>query len=380
MTWQQLFKSGTDDLLAWAAEQPWAQAMARCGQDREWHAEGDVWTHTKMVCLQLTLLDDWSVLTDHERLVLLFTALFHDSGKPLTSQVDPATGRIRSPKHAVKGEFLARTALRDLGCDLATREEIARLVRFHGRPAFLLEKPMPEHEVASLSWLVSNRLLYLFALADSRGRRTAEMARPEENLHLWRLVAEEHGCFDRPYPFANDHARFLFFRQEQPNLHYRPHEGHPCTVTMLSGLPGVGKNFWVAAHMPELPVVSLDNLRDELGVEAVDDQGKVAQLGRERCREHLRAGRSFVFNATNLLRQTRRRWIDLFADYDARIEVVYIEPPLPVALARNARRPSPVPERVIRRLAEKCEPPTFAESHGLFQVTEDGASGTPNCC
>jgi predicted kinase len=33
-------------------------------------------------------------------------------------------------------------------------------------------------------------------------------------------------------------------------------------------------------------------------------------------------GRSFAFNATNLLRQTRRRWIDLFADYEARIEVV----------------------------------------------------------
>ena len=82
-------------------------------------------------------------LTPHERTVLLFTALFHDSGKPLTSQVDPSTGRITSPKHAIKGEHLARSVLRDLGCDLTTREEIARLVRFHGRPAFLLEKPEP---------------------------------------------------------------------------------------------------------------------------------------------------------------------------------------------------------------------------------------------
>ena len=100
-------------------------------------------------------------------------------------------------------------------------------------------------------------------------------------------------------------------------------------------------------------------------VEATDDQGEVIQAARERCREHLRSGRSFAFNATNLLRQTRRRWIDLFADYDARIEVVYVEPPLPVILAQNARRSSPVPEKVIRRLADKCEPPTFAESHGL---------------
>jgi hypothetical protein len=76
----------------------------------------------------------------HEQTVLIFTALFHDAAKPLTSEVDPETGRITSPKHAVKGEHLARGVLRDLGCDLATREQIARLVRYHGRPAFLLER------------------------------------------------------------------------------------------------------------------------------------------------------------------------------------------------------------------------------------------------
>ena len=227
MNWDELSRASLDDIVAWAGDQPWCRAMADCRQDAGWHSEGDVWTHTKMVCAQLPRLDDWAALTPHERTVLIFTALFHDSGKPLTSQVDPDTGRITSPKHALKGEHLARSVLRDLGCDLATREEIARLVRFHGRPAFLLEKPDPAHEVVSLSWLVSNKLLYLFALADTRGRTTAEMGRPEENLHLWRLVAEENGCFDRPYPFANDHARFLFYRQERAEPPLRPLRGLP---------------------------------------------------------------------------------------------------------------------------------------------------------
>jgi hypothetical protein len=31
-------------------------------------------------------------------------------------------------------------------------------------------------------------------IADTRGRTTTEMGRPEENLHLWKLVAEENGC------------------------------------------------------------------------------------------------------------------------------------------------------------------------------------------
>lgn len=366
MTWSELAKSPIDDILAWASAQPWVRAMAECQQDAGWHREGDVWTHTEMVCAQLPMLDEWPKLTSHEKTVLVFTALFHDSGKALTSQVDPDTGRITSPKHAVKGEHLARSVLRDQGCDLATREEIARLVRFHGRPAFLLEKPSPAHEVVSLSWWVSNRLLYLFALADTRGRTTADMGRPEENLHLWKMVAEENGCFDRPYPFANDHARFLFYRQREPNLHYVPHEQYRSTATVMSGLPGSGKDTWLARNRPGLPVVSLDDIRAELQVEATGNQGDVIQLARQRCRELLRSGQPFAFSATNLLRQTRQRWIDLFADYKARVEIVYIEPPMSVILAQNKRRERSIPENVIRELADKYEPPTWAEAHHLL--------------
>ncbi|MEX2560391.1 MAG: HD domain-containing protein, partial [Pirellulales bacterium] len=261
MTWNEIAHASLDAILAWANDQPWCRAMAACQQDAEWHSEGDVWTHTQMVCAQLPQLDDWPTLSSHERTLLIFTALFHDAGKPLTSQADPTTGRIQSPKHAIKGEHLARSVLRDVGCDLTTREEIARLIRFHGRPAFLLEKSDPNHEVVSLSWWLSNRLLYLFALADTRGRQTADMGRPEENMHFWKLVACENRCFDRPYPFANDHARFLFYRQREPDLHFVPYEDYRCTVTVMSGLPGSGKDTWLATNRPGLPVVSLDDLR-----------------------------------------------------------------------------------------------------------------------
>jgi len=323
-----------------------------------------------MVCAQLQQLDDWPTLTPHDRTVLIFTALFHDSAKPLTSKIDPTTGRIASPKHAIKGEHLARAVLRQLGCGLSVREEIARMVRFHGRPAFLLERSNPSHEVASLSWSVNNKLLYLFALADTRGRNTPELGRPEENLHLWKMEAEEHDCFDKSYQFANDQARFQFFRQKEPNLHYVPHEDYRCMVTMMSGLPGSGKDTWLAAHRGDLPVVSLDDMRQELGVEATENQGKVAQLARERCRELLRASTSFAFNATNLLRQTRQRWIDLFADYHARIEMVYVEPALSVILDQNKRRKRVVPEDVIVEMADKLEPPTWTETHSL--IVSDG--------
>lgn len=365
-TWADIARATNAQILEWAQTQSWARAMAACQQDAQWHAEGDVWTHTRMVFAEVERLAEWPSLNRQTQIKLLLTALFHDAGKPATTTVDPQTGRTHSAKHALVSTEIVRGALRELNCDFSTREQIAALVRFHGRPQHLLEKANPEREVISLSWIVNNRLLYLFALTDTRGRHTKEMGRPEENLQLWKLVAEEHDCFEIPYAFANDHARFLFYRDQLSNLCFAPHEKFRCTVTLMSGLPGSGKDTWLARNRSTLPVVALDAIRDELDVEPTDNQGEVIQAAREKCREHLRAGRSFAFNATNITRQTRQRWIGLFADYGARVEIVYLEPPVATVLAQNKRRTNPVPEKVILRLLERLEPPTATECHSII--------------
>jgi hypothetical protein len=314
---QQRHDLTPERVLAWAEPLPWARAMAECGQDAQWHAEGDVWTHTKLVVHELERLSDWPALDVDDRFRLLMTALFHDAGKPATTTPDPESGRLRSPKHALVGEKLARRVLSELDCDLALREEITQLVRYHGRPPYLFGKSDVDREVIALSWLVDLRLLYLFALADTRGRTTTEMARPEDTLHLWKLAAQDNGSFGARYAFANDQARFLFYREALSSLHYVPREDYRCRVTMMAGLPGAGKDTWLTRNRPGLPVVSLDEVRVSLDVEPTDNQGQVIQQAREECRDHLRAERDFAFNATNTMRLTRRRWIDLFADYGA---------------------------------------------------------------
>jgi len=103
-----------------------------------------------------------------------------------------------------------------------------------------------------------------------------------------------------------------------------------------------------------------------LDINATDNQGEVIQAAREQCREHLRAGRDFAFNATNITRQIRQRWIELFADYGAYIEIVYLEPPVGTILAQNRQRVKSVPEKVMLRLLERLEPPTVTECHSLI--------------
>jgi putative nucleotidyltransferase with HDIG domain len=365
-TWADMLAAADGDILRWAESQPWVEPMRQCRQDAEWHAEGDVWTHTGMVFEQVTRLDDYPSLSRVEQLMLLFTALLHDAGKPATTILDPDTGRTRSPKHALVGAALTREVLRQLHCELTVREHVVNLVRYHGRPPFLLESPEPEREPIRLSWLLSNRLLYLFALADTRGRHTREMSRPEETLELWRETAAAHDCLTTPYAFANDQARFLFYRDELGSLHYTPHDEYACTVTMMSGLPGAGKDTWLARERPGLPGVSLDAVREQLDVDATDDQGTVVQAAKEQCRVHLRERRDFAFNATNITARLRKRWIDLFARYGARVQVVYLEPPLAIILKQNRERPDAIPERVILRLAEKLEVPTLAEAHEVI--------------
>lgn len=366
--WQDLVSGDDDAILAWAADQPWAESMRRCAQDAEWHPEGDVWTHTAMVFDEVRQLEGYGSFSRRGQIALLFTALLHDSGKPKTTRPDPETGRLRSPKHSLVGAHLARGVLREAGCPLREREAIVALVRYHGRPPYLLESARPEHEVIRLSTILSNRQLHRFAVADTRGRDRNEGSRPEEALDLWRDLAGELGCLDGPYPFVNDQARFLFHREALSSLHYTPHEAWTCTVTMMSGLPGAGKDTWLARNRPGLPVVSLDGLREELEIDPGENQGRVAQAAQSRCREWLAAGTSFAFNATNLTASMRSRWIDLFAAYGARTEIVYLEPPPETLYRQNRDREAAVPESVMGRLLAKLEVPTLAEAHAVTWI------------
>ena len=155
------------------------------------------------------------------------------------------------------------------------------------------------------------------------------------------------------------------FEREDRDPHFVAHEEFRCEVTMMSGLPGSGKDTWIARNCPELPVVSLDAIRGEIGAKPTGDQGRVVQLAQERAREHLRAGRDFVWNGTNVTRQNRARVLRILRDYGARIRIVYLEPPYQRLLSQNREREDTVPDAVIAKLAGKLEPPGWDEAHEI---------------
>ena len=352
-----------------------AAAMRACRQDAVWHAEGDVWTHTRMVLDELPGAPGWGGLPPADRAAVAAAALLHDAGKPATTATDPATGRLRSRGHARRGEALTRGLLRGWGWPLAERERVCALVRLHGAPPHLFAEADPVAAAKRLSWLSDTRLLHVLAVADLRGRRSAAGAgRGEDDLTLFADLCRETGCHGQRAAFPSATARRDCLRRTAAPG-YAPPDRFPGTTTLVCGPPAAGKDTWLAARRPGLPVVSLDGLRAERGVDPGDDQGTIAQLARERCRERLRTGEDFALNATNVSGRVRARWVRLLDDYGFRIEIAYLEPPPATLRARNARRAEPVPAAALDRLIAQCEPPTWAEGHAVLFGENDTTDG-----
>jgi predicted kinase len=96
---------------------------------------------------------------------------------------------------------------------------------------------------------------------------------------------------------------------------------------------------------------------------------------REAAREYLRRRRPFVWNATNISRQIRELSVNLFAAYNARVRIVYVESPEGRLYAQNRERADAVPSEVIRKLTARWEVPDLTEAHRVeWQAGSEAAA------
>jgi predicted kinase len=138
----------------------------------------------------------------------------------------------------------------------------------------------------------------------------------------------------------------------------------------MSGLPAAGKDTWIQNNYFDYPVISLDDLRDELDVSPRDEQGEVVFKARETARTYLRRNQDFVWNATNLTSFLRRQLISLFHSYGAKVKIIYMEAPYSEIIKRNRERSRSVPENVIGRMITKLEVPDMTEAHHVEWIVK----------
>jgi predicted kinase len=352
----------------WEALSPsfdWVAEMSGVPQDAVHHAEGDVAVHTQMVLDELCKLPEYLALDEQTREVMCAAALLHDVEKRSTTIIGE-DGRISSPGHAKKGALTARGILyREIPTDFLLREQIVKLVRYHGLPIWLFEKPIPTKAAVTASLEVNTELLTLLARADMLGRICADREDMLYRIDCFAEMCRELNCFGRAREFKTNTARFNYFYKEDSYLDYVPFEEPEFTVILMSALPGAGKDYFIQKNYADLPVISLDALREEMDVEHGDSTGSghVIQAAKENARGYLRKKQSFVWNATNITKQMRSQLIDLFVTYRAKVRIEYLEVPYKMLLQQNKNRESAIPVVALERMIDKLEVPVLGEAH-----------------
>lgn len=352
---------------------PLVSRLGGVQQNPEYHGEGDALAHTRRVCEEMAADAFFRSARDVDRDILFTAAALHDVGKAATTVFED--GRWKSPRHARVGERMSRETMWKAGLSgdaklAGFREEVCGLVGAHMIPPNVLEKAPDDPEQLTVE--VSSRAcdglsiakLCALSRADIRGRVAADLDGLLEATALFEAAAEGAGCLYSPPPWPDGFTRMRWFETGgKVPLAVPQYDGTWGTVTLMCGLPGSGKSTWVRDHMPGSPVVSLDGIRSELGVRPGGDQDAVMQEAFERARRLLREKKEFVWDATCVTGDTRRKPVGLFRDYGASVRIVWVETGWKTGLEANASRgDAAVPEDVIEGMLGRFSPPTYAEA------------------
>ena len=143
---------------------PEIEPMKGCEQPQQFHPEGDVFQHTRLM-LQL--------LPEKVSVPLVFSVILHDVAKPVTAAVD-STGRIRFNEHDRIGSVITEQIMERLRFSRAeidatvemvrqhmvfkdvAKMRVAKLKRFMARPTFAEELELHRVDCASSHRILDN--------------------------------------------------------------------------------------------------------------------------------------------------------------------------------------------------------------------------------
>ena len=367
-------------------------------QDPEWHGEGNVEVHTALVLEQVYALlqDEAAHLSPEKRTILILGALLHDTGKPLTTRTSLVRGRERivSPRHADRGRSHLAYRLPELDLSPAEIAGVMALVGHHHDPKRLVMDDAPDSAYRRLARLAPLELVYWLERADLKGRLSRDLEEQLDTLELFKLFAQEVGVWSVSDPYADwrevIHAELSALDRETRAVTLRqgildaeagristPHEaiarGYPfregfAHLALMCGPSGAGKSSWIAEHLNEFHVVSLDDIREELtgGHNDQSKNGQVLQRAKAQLRTHLRNKAQVVWDATSLTKNQRSAVLALGFDYGALTTLIALQPAASDLFARNRTRRDAVPDPVLTAQIAKTDFPYADEAHRVI--------------
>ncbi len=366
-------KSNTNELVSWfQIEHPELVKSMKDAQHHydetllnPYHLEGDVFTHTMMVCLMAR-----EVAPDND--VVRWSSLLHDIGKPGARRINDETKRVAFHGHEGLSSFMAIDILNKAEIPLKDKIMIHKLVALHGELF---------HFVKS-DGTIKGDIMETF-----KGER--ELL---ENL-TYQVWADSFGRFWEAGRVTNitndlpDHFRPII---DQLSYGIQPmkNTGNP-QLMVLVGPPCSGKSTWIANNANGAVVISRDALVEEVGAKRglnyneafkflnankdVSD-AEVDGVLNTTIADARNAGVSVVIDMTNMSKKGRRRWINEFAKYDKKA-VVFLTG-FEELKKRNKNRANLtgkyIPGHVLEDMCIRYSLPTYAEGFNeiVFQWNE----------
>lgn len=357
------------------ARYPWIADMQGVIQDPNHHAEGDVHTHTHMVLYMLVKLAEYQALSEQDQAILFAAACMHDVEKRSTTITEP-NGRISAHGHAKKGEYTARTILyTEVETPFDIREQVCALVRYHGLPIWLLERDAPEVSLAECSLRCNTHHLYILSKADMLGRICFDQDEMLERVELFKELCLEQDCYGKPKEFKSNLGRYKYLN-EGGYAEFEPFDDTKARAIIMSGIPGAGKDFTIRKmkqtdpSLKDVPVISLDDMRRERKIKRRDSQGngQVIQDAKKWAKELLAKGETFIWNATGITKEMRGAIISICMEYNAYVEIWYVETPYKALLKQNDQREHKVEEKGVSKLISRLEMPSVKECHEVVYI------------
>lgn len=382
------------------AELPWLLRFKDTPQDREWHAEGDVFIHTDMVLSELyqLLASEAQAIQGERRQALILGALLHDIGKPKQTRSAILQGkeRVIAPQHEAIGRSYLANKIQSWGLPFRVVWTVLQLVGEHHMPKQLVNRNRPASAFASLARQVDLELLYWLEVADMRGRISPDLELQLLYLEEFKALAERYGVWQQPLdirpslPALKDlptpaqdyvyaHALYQWEQEriiqvEEALATTYSHRLEHAHLVLTCGASGAGKSTWIAKNLPDYQVISLDDLRETISGQRArqEHNGQVRQQAKEDLKAALRNKRNVVWDATNLRQDFREALIQLGRDYHALVTLVVFLLPEEEIITYNRQREHSVPDAVLHKQLEAYQLPSLAEAHQYKVVGQDG--------
>lgn len=350
---------------------PSLEELKTTPQDKIFHAEGDVWIHTEMVCNELINLKEYQAASKDEQFIMFYSALLHDISKPACTKIEDS-GKITSAGHSKRGEIDVRIDLWKKEVPFDLRENICSIIAAHQVPFFVFnQKPnlegkirTPEFMAISLSWELKLNLLIPVAKSDMRGRIYFDKQKCLDDIEIFEILCKEIDCYDKPFEFISNNAKIKYFESmgsTDPRSDF--FKNTKSDVIVLSGLPASGKDTYIKNNYPNLPVISFDDARKKFNIRHGQNEGQAIHWAIDQAKEHLRKSEPFIWNATHISSEMRQKTLSLLMDYDANIKIVYLEQPFDMLMSRNTARDSTLKNKTIEQMLFKWSVPSKKEAH-----------------